>query len=65
MLRLCGIPVFRNGMAVSSTQRRAEEALAAHDLQIHLDLAQGRASARIWTCDLSHGYIDINGSYVS
>jgi len=65
VLRLCGIPVFRNGMAVSSTQRRAEEALAAHDLQIHLDLAQGRASARIWTCDLSHGYIDINGSYVS
>jgi glutamate N-acetyltransferase/amino-acid N-acetyltransferase len=39
--------------------------MKAHDLQIDVDLAGGRAVARIWTCDLSHKYVDINGSYIS
>ena len=25
----------------------------------------GKGAARVWTCDLTHGYIDINGSYRS
>ncbi|AOX16254.1 bifunctional glutamate N-acetyltransferase/amino-acid acetyltransferase ArgJ [Kozakia baliensis] len=33
------------------------------DIQIDLGLANGHAT--IWTCDLTHGYIDINGSYRS
>jgi len=64
-LYLNGIPIFRNGSAVSSTRTRAEKAIKAHDLQIEVDLALGRALAKIWTCDLSHKYVDINGSYIS
>ncbi|HQT75138.1 MAG TPA: bifunctional ornithine acetyltransferase/N-acetylglutamate synthase, partial [Acidiphilium sp.] len=30
-----------------------------------VDLGMGRGRARVWTCDLTHGYIDINGSYRS
>ncbi len=33
------------------------------DIAIDLGLGAGRATA--WTCDLTHGYIDINGSYRS
>ena len=33
------------------------------DIAIELGLGAGRATA--WTCDLTHGYIDINGSYRS
>ena len=33
------------------------------DIAVDLGLGQGRATA--WTCDLTHGYIDINGSYRS
>ncbi len=64
-LNLNGIPIFRNGSPVSSTRARAEKAMKSKDLQIEVDMAGGRALARVWTCDLSHEYVDINGSYIS
>jgi glutamate N-acetyltransferase/amino-acid N-acetyltransferase len=64
-LSLNGIPIFRNGSPVSSTRARAEKAMKAKDLLFEVDLAEGRALARIWTCDLSHKYVDINASYIS
>ena len=64
-LSLNGVPVYRNGSPVSSTQKRAEKAMKAHDLRIEVDLGAGRQQARVWTCDLSHEYVDINGSYIS
>jgi glutamate N-acetyltransferase/amino-acid N-acetyltransferase len=64
-LSLNGIPIFRNGAPVSSTRSRAEEAMKDHDLQIEVDLAEGKASATVWTCDLSHEYVNINASYIS
>jgi glutamate N-acetyltransferase/amino-acid N-acetyltransferase len=35
------------------------------EIDITVDLGLGRGEARTWTCDLTHGYIDINGSYRS
>jgi glutamate N-acetyltransferase/amino-acid N-acetyltransferase len=35
------------------------------ELEIAIDLGLGRGKATAWTCDLTHGYIDINGSYRS
>jgi glutamate N-acetyltransferase/amino-acid N-acetyltransferase len=64
-LSLNGIPVFRNGSPVASTRSRAEKAMRAHDLLIEVDLGGGRASARVWTCDLSREYVDINANYIS
>lgn len=64
-LSLNGIPVFRNGSAVASTRIRAERSLRAHDIEIRLELGEGKHSARVWTCDLSRRYIDINASYIS
>ena len=65
-LSLNGVPVFRDGSPVGSTTRkRAEKAMKAHDLQIAVYLGEGRQQARVWTCDLSHAYVDINGSYIS
>jgi len=46
-----------------------ETPVAAHmkgrQIAITLDLGVGKASATVWTCDLTHRYIDINGSYRS
>jgi glutamate N-acetyltransferase/amino-acid N-acetyltransferase len=64
-LNLNGIPVYHNGSPVGSTRSRAEKAMRDHDLQIEVDLAGGHAAAKIWTCDLSHKYVDINASYIS
>ena len=39
--------------------------LKGREIDIEVDLAVGRGTATVWTCDLTHGYIDINGSYRS
>lgn len=35
------------------------------DLLIRVDLGLGSGQATVWTCDLTHGYIDINADYRS
>jgi glutamate N-acetyltransferase/amino-acid N-acetyltransferase len=35
------------------------------EIRIGIDLGLGHGRAMVWTCDLTHGYIDINGSYRS
>jgi len=35
------------------------------EVEITIDMGLGRGKATVWTCDLTHGYIDINGSYRS
>ncbi len=35
------------------------------EVHVEIDLGLGRGKATAWTCDLTHGYIDINGSYRS
>lgn len=46
-----------------------EETLAAYmkgqELLIAVDLGLGRGKATVWTCDLTHAYIDINADYRS
>jgi len=39
--------------------------MKGREIQIEVDLGLGRGRATVWTCDLTHGYIDINGSYRS
>ena len=39
--------------------------MRGRELEIAIDLGLGQGSGRAWTCDLTHGYIDINGSYRS
>ena len=42
---------------------RAHEGPRRSTSRVDLGLGGGRAT--VWTCDLTHGYIDINGSYRS
>ncbi|NKE43501.1 bifunctional glutamate N-acetyltransferase/amino-acid acetyltransferase ArgJ [Roseomonas frigidaquae] len=39
--------------------------MKGREVEIAVDLALGRGKATAWTCDLTHGYIDINGAYRS
>jgi len=41
------------------------EHMKGHEVAIAVDLGLGDGTATVWTCDLTHGYIDINGSYRS
>lgn len=46
-----------------------EEDAAAHmkgqDLLIRIDMGMGDGQATVWTCDFTHGYIEINADYRS
>ena len=39
--------------------------MRASEIHIQLDFQQGPGRARVWTCDLSHEYVRINGEYRS
>jgi glutamate N-acetyltransferase/amino-acid N-acetyltransferase len=51
------VPGYREGPVAEHMQGR--------EIHIAVDLGIGPGRAIVWTCDLTHGYIDINGSYRS
>jgi glutamate N-acetyltransferase / amino-acid N-acetyltransferase len=61
-----GIAIVARGEPVPGYD---ETPVAAHmqgrEIEIAVDLGIGSGRATVWTCDLTHGYIDINGSYRS
>jgi glutamate N-acetyltransferase/amino-acid N-acetyltransferase len=58
--------VAENGArAAAYNEAAATKAVAGSEVSIAVDLGLGEGRARVWTCDLTHGYIDINGSYRS
>ena len=60
---LLGVPVLRQGLPLPMDEddmlRRFEE----NEIKIAISLGEGNACARVWTCDLTHEYITINGDY--
>jgi len=61
-----GVQVAKDGKVVEGYD---EDPVARHmkgsEIDFAIDVGVGRGSAEVWTCDLTHGYIDINGSYRS
>ena len=39
--------------------------MAGDEIEIAVDMGLGQAGAEVWTCDLTHGYIQINADYRS
>jgi glutamate N-acetyltransferase / amino-acid N-acetyltransferase len=61
-----GMSVAKDGMRDPAYD---ESALVPHmkgrEIDIAVDVGVGQGQAKVWTCDLTHRYIDINGSYRS
>ena len=51
--------------AAAYDEKAATKAVQGRDVKIGVDLGLGKGRARIWTCDLTDGYIRINGAYRS
>ncbi|WP_119392886.1 bifunctional glutamate N-acetyltransferase/amino-acid acetyltransferase ArgJ [Taklimakanibacter lacteus] len=61
-----GVQLARNGM--KAPDYREEEIMPhmkSRAIVIKADVGVGKGRATVWTCDLTHRYIDINGSYRS
>jgi glutamate N-acetyltransferase/amino-acid N-acetyltransferase len=49
----------------SYDEAAASDYMKNAELELNVDIGLGSGSATVYTCDLTHGYIDINGSYRS
>ena len=59
--RVC---VCRGGLAAPFDEAALKKALDSADVEIRFRIRGGGAGKAVfWTCDLTHGYIDINASY--
>jgi glutamate N-acetyltransferase/amino-acid N-acetyltransferase len=61
-----GVAICKDGGLVPGYQ---EAPVAAHmkgqNILIEVAVGKGKGEATVWTCDLTHDYVDINGSYRS
>ncbi len=62
-IRVNDFVLCRRGLDARFDEVAAKRELDQKELTIRLNLHQGKAAARIWTCDLTHDYITINASY--
>ena len=57
------VNVFANGTPTNFDEQDSTRAISGKDVFIRLNLGLGDASTVVWTCDLSHDYVTINGKY--
>jgi glutamate N-acetyltransferase / amino-acid N-acetyltransferase len=61
---LQGTSVCRAGLAAPFSEAALKKKLESQECEIRFTLrGKGKGTARFWTCDLTDGYIRINGSY--
>ncbi len=57
--------LFDNAMPTTYDEKQATAIMAESSIHVTLDCGQGKGSAIVWTCDLSHEYVSVNGHYRS
>jgi glutamate N-acetyltransferase/amino-acid N-acetyltransferase len=64
-IRFGTVNVFEKGEPVAHDAAEANATLAGGEIAITARLGEGAGSASAWGCDLTHEYVEINGSYRS
>ncbi len=58
--------IVKNGARASNyTEAQGQAVMAQAEIHLRVELGSGRASTRLWTCDLSYDYVRINAEYRS
>ncbi|MEH6756571.1 MAG: bifunctional glutamate N-acetyltransferase/amino-acid acetyltransferase ArgJ [Parasphingorhabdus sp.] len=61
-----GVTVARDGLVVPDyDETPVTTHLKGDEIDISVDMGLGHGKATVWTCDLTHGYIEINADYRS
>ena len=58
-----GVPVLRAGLPVPMDEDDMLRRFEQSEIDIAISLGAGDAHSRVWTCDLTHDYVKINGEY--
>jgi len=65
-IRFGDILVAEKGwVAESYSETAGADYMKGEELVLAVDLGLGRGAATVWTCDLTHGYVEINADYRS
>ena len=59
------LPLCRKGVDAAFDEAAAHHVLEGKEILLQVDLHSGTGTARVWTCDFTRNYIDINASYRS
>jgi glutamate N-acetyltransferase/amino-acid N-acetyltransferase len=59
------LPILKPNYQIVIDEAKAKVVLQQENIVVQIDLAQGNAEAKFWTCDLSKEYVHINASYRS
>jgi glutamate N-acetyltransferase/amino-acid N-acetyltransferase len=60
------VDIYIGGVLISdATLNQAQQKLRENEIQIRVVLYSGTGTARVWTCDLTEGYIRINADYTT
>ncbi|MGE5515376.1 MAG: bifunctional glutamate N-acetyltransferase/amino-acid acetyltransferase ArgJ [Bacteroidota bacterium] len=63
-IKIGGVEVAKDGQVVPGyDEAPVAEHMKGRTIVIETDVGVGKGKATVWTCDLTHAYIDINGSY--
>ena len=57
--------VADGGRAASYRERDGQRVMTKPEISVRVSLGSGEATATVWTCDFSHGYVSINADYRS
>lgn len=60
-----GYLLYNGGKKVSWSREKLKKILSEKNVDIVVDLRLGKARDTVYTCDLTDGYIDINGRYTT
>jgi len=64
-IKFCGQWVAKNSGAAIYDEGEINKLMAGTDIEIFVDVGMGKSEFTAYTCDLTHGYISINGDYRS
>ena len=59
-----GFQITKDGEPIpGDDESPVTEHMQGRDIELEIDVGIGNGQATVWTCDLTHGYIDINADY--
>lgn len=64
-IKFCGQWVAKDGGAAIYDEKEIDRLMSGQNIEIFVDVAMGMGEFTAYTCDLTHGYISINGDYRS
>ncbi len=62
-VEFAGVKVAHNGGTQPFDKDKMIKRLGKNEIEVHIDLGVGNASATVFTCDLTYDYIKINAEY--